>query len=73
MQVRSLAQWVKDPSCSELWYKTKTWLRSGVLWLWCRPGATLLAQELSYAVGLAIKKKKKKKKGKRKKDEDETI
>ena len=39
-----------------------------LLWLWCRPAAVslirLLAWELPYAVGVALKKQKKKKKKK---------
>ena len=46
-----LTQWVKDPA---------------LLWLWCRPAAAapiqLLAWELPYAAGTALKKNKKKKK-----------
>ena len=43
------------------------WLGSSLAWLWCRPAATalirLLAWELPYAVGVALKSKKKKKLG----------
>ena len=28
--IPGLAQWVKDPACCELWYRSQTWLRSGV-------------------------------------------
>ena len=49
--IPALAQWVKDPA---------------LLWLWCRPTAAapfpLLAWELPYAAGAALKTKKKKKK-----------
>ena len=44
--IPGLAQWVKDPA---------------LLWLWCRPAAAalirLLAWELPYAVGAALKKR----------------
>ena len=49
--IPGLAQWVKDPA----------WL-----WLWCRLATTApippLAWELSYAVGVALKRQKDKKK-----------
>jgi len=48
--IPGLAQWIKDPA---------------LLWLWCRPAATVLirplAWELSYATRGALKSKKKKK------------
>ena len=28
--IPGLTQWVKDPSCYELWYRSQTWLGSGV-------------------------------------------
>ena len=41
----------------------KLGLDPALLWLWCRPAATVLIQplawELSYATGAALKKKKK--------------
>ena len=44
--IPGLAQWVKDPA---------------LLWLWCRPAAAalirLLAWELPYAMGAALKKR----------------
>ena len=44
---------------------SQTWLRSGMLWPWCRPAAVApiwpLAWELPYAVGAALKRKRKKK------------
>ena len=42
--IPGLAQWVKDPGCSELRCRSQTWLRSDpeLLSLWCSPGATAL-------------------------------
>ena len=46
--IPGLAQWIKDPE---------------LLWLWCRLAAAALiqplAQELPYAVGVALKKRQK--------------
>ena len=50
--------------CCELWCRSQTRLRSGILWLWHRLAATapigLLAWEPPYAAGAALKRKKKK-------------
>ena len=52
----------------ELWYRSQTGL---LLWLWYRPATIalirLLAWELPYAVGAALKRQKKEKKRKEKK------
>ena len=51
-------------SCYELWYRSKTRLRSALLWLSYRPAAVApiqpLAWELPYAMGTALKSRKKK-------------
>ena len=51
-----LAQWVKE-------FEAQMWLRSGLLWLWCRLAAAApirpLTWELPYASGVVLKRKKK--------------
>ena len=53
--IPGLAQWVKDPA---------------LLWLWCRPVATVpigpLAWQPPYAAGVALKRQKDQKKKKKK-------
>ena len=48
--------------CRELWCRSNTWLRSWLLWLWCRPAATALIRPLAWepphAAGVALKKQK---------------
>ena len=45
----------------ELWCRSQTWHRPLLLWLWYRPAAVarvqLLAWELPYAMGVALKSK----------------
>ena len=66
MRVRALA-WLRGLRiwhCRELWYRSQTWLGSGVAVLWCRPAAVApirpLAWEPPHAADAALKKKKKK-------------
>ena len=50
--------------CCELWCRLQMRLRSGVVWLWCRPAAAAPIQPLTweppYAVGVALKRQKEK-------------
>ena len=71
IQLRSLASLsgLRIWHCHELWCRSQMRLGSELLWLWRRPGATVLVQplvwELPYATGVAIKRKPKKKKEKK--------
>ena len=69
--VPALTQWVKDPCCRELWYRSQTRLGSALLQRWCWLAAAALirplAGERTYAKGVALKRKKNKKKKKKKK------
>ena len=64
-QVRFLASF--SPSgiqrCCELWYRSQTWLRSRLLWLWHRAEVEApmwpLVWEFPHASGAALKRKKK--------------
>ena len=51
--------------CCELWCRSQMWLRSCVVWLWCRPAAVALIQRLAWeppcAMGAALKRKEEKK------------
>ena len=64
LRVRSLA-WLSGlriQRCRELWCVSQMQLRSALLWLWCRPAATVqiipLPWEPPYAVGGGPKKQK---------------
>ena len=63
MRVWSLASLsrLRMQYCDELQCSSYMWLGSGLLWLWCRPGVVapiwLLARELPYAMGTALKSK----------------
>ena len=71
--ILGLAQWVRDPACSELWCRLQTCgvgcrhgLELVLLWLWYRPVTMApirpLAWEPPYATDVALKRPKKKKK-----------
>ena len=53
--IPGLAQWVRDPTCRELWYRLQCGLDPTLLWLWHRLAATApirpLAWEPPYAEG----------------------
>ena len=65
-RVQSLASLsrLRIQCCCELWYRSKTWLRSSLLWLWCKLTAIApiqpLAWELPHASSAALKRKKEK-------------
>ena len=69
--ILALLSGLRIQHCCELWHRSRTWLRSWLLWLWCRLAAVvpiqLLAWELTYAVGVALKNKQKQKERKKKK------
>ena len=64
--IPDLTQWVKDPGLPQAAAQFTDAAQIVWLWLWCRPAAAApiqpLAQELSYATCVALKRKKKKKK-----------
>ena len=61
--VTGLAQWVTEPGVAVSGVGHRRSLDLALLWLWCRPAATVpigsLAQEPLCASGMALKKKKK--------------
>ena len=65
--IPGLASGLRIPRrCRELWCRSQRWLGSRLLWLWCRPVATVLIRPLAweppYAVGVALEKTKRPKK-----------
>ena len=62
--IPALTQWVKDPALLQKWWRnSQIRLGSGIAVAWYRPAAAapiqLIAQELPYAAGMALKKQRK--------------
>ena len=46
--IPGLAQWVRDPTCRELWYRLQCGLDPTLLWLWHRLAATAPIRPIAW-------------------------